>query len=164
MTGPLPAGTAPDPAGSTSVGPIDLVVDAGVAIKWYVPEVHEAEAKRVLDPAYSLHVPDLFYPEFGNIVWKKACLLKVPEITVDEGRDILDLLLGVALAVHPTAPLLKPAYEIAITPARPTVYDCCHLALADALGCRLMTADRKFYDALKTSPYGPRLLWVAAPI
>jgi predicted nucleic acid-binding protein len=59
---------------------------------------------------------------------------------------------------------LKLAYEIAITPARPTVYDCCYLALADTLGCRLVTADRKFYDALKGSPSGPRLLWVADPI
>ena len=62
-----------------------------MAIKWYLPEAHEAEAKRVLNPAFTLHVPDLFYPEFGNIVWKKARLLKVPEITEDEGRDILDL-------------------------------------------------------------------------
>ncbi|MBV8312361.1 MAG: type II toxin-antitoxin system VapC family toxin, partial [Planctomycetaceae bacterium] len=90
MTGPLTAGTAPGPAGSTSPGPIDLVVDAGLAIKWYVPEVHEAEAKRFLDPAFTLHAPDLFFPEFGNMVWKKARLLQVPEVTEDEGRLILD--------------------------------------------------------------------------
>ncbi len=38
----------------------DFVVDAGVAIKWYVPEIHEREAKRFLDPTYMLHVPELF--------------------------------------------------------------------------------------------------------
>ena len=103
-------------------------------------------------------------PSSAILSGRRRRLLKAPEITEDEGRDILDLLLGVQLTVHPTAPLLKPAYEIAITPARPTVYDCCYLALADALGCRLVTADRKFHDALKTSPYGPRLLWVADPI
>jgi len=164
MTGPLPAGTAPGPAGSTSPGPIALVVDAGLAIKWYVPEVHEAEAKRFLDLAFTLHAPDLFFPEFGNIVWKKARLLRVPEITEDEGRLILDLILDVSLTVHPTAPLLKLAYEVAVTPARPTVYDSCYLALADTLGCRLVTADRNFYDALKGTSYGARLLWVADPI
>jgi predicted nucleic acid-binding protein len=144
--------------------PNHFVVDAGVAIKWYVPETYDAEAKRFLDPAFTLHVPDLFYPEFGNVVWNKACLLKPPEMTVDEGREILDLLLGVSLTVHPTAPLLKFAYEIAVTPARPTVYDCCYLALANALGCRLVTADQAFYNALKGSPHGSRLLWIADPI
>jgi predicted nucleic acid-binding protein len=140
------------------------VIDAGVAIKWYVPEVHEAEAKRFLDPAIRLHVPELFYPEFGNIVWKKARLLKAPEITEAEGRDILDLLLGVSMTVHPMAPLLKAAYDLAVSPARPTVCDACYLILAVALGCRLVTADRPFYDALQGGPYGPRLLWVADPI
>ena len=85
-----------DPGRRPSVNPTNFVVDAGVAIKWYVPEVHEADAKRFLNPAFTLHVPELFYPEFGNILWKKARLLKTPEITEAEGRDILELLLGVA--------------------------------------------------------------------
>ena len=35
---------------------------------------------------------------------------------------------------------------------------------AVALDCRLVTADRIFYNALGTSPHGPRLLWVAEAI
>src|SRR5207244_13349635 len=110
-------------------------------IKVYLPAVHEAEAKRFLDPAFALHVPELFFPEFGNILWRKARLLKRPEITVDEGRDILRLLLGVALTAHPMTPLLEAAYNIAVGPERPTVYDGCYLVLARWLGCRLVTAD-----------------------
>jgi predicted nucleic acid-binding protein len=154
---------APATAAEASAGPISLVVDAGVAIKWYVPEVHNAEAKRLLDPSYTLHVPDLFYAEIGNIVWKKARLLKTPEITVDEGRQILDLVLGVPVTVHPIAPLLKSAYELAVSPARPTVYDCCYLALAERLNCPLVTADRVFHDALQGTPHRPHILWVADP-
>jgi predicted nucleic acid-binding protein len=153
MTGPTPG-----------VSVVELVVDAGVAIKWYVPEVHDAEAKRLLDPSCRLHVPELFFPEFGNIVWKKARLLKRPEITEQEGRDILGLLLGVDLDVHPMSPLLQPAYDIAVGPECPTVYDCCYLVLAEMLGCRLVTADRAFYDALKGGAHGPSLLWVADPL
>jgi predicted nucleic acid-binding protein len=33
----------------------DLVLDASVAIKWYVPEVHTAEALRFMAPAYAMH-------------------------------------------------------------------------------------------------------------
>jgi predicted nucleic acid-binding protein len=164
MTGAAHAGGVADPPRALFSTPTDFVVDAGVAIKWYVPELHDAEAKRVLDPAFTLHVPELFYPEFGIVVWKKACVRKPPEITVDEGRDILDLLLGVSLSVHPTAPLLRFAYEIAVTLPRPTAYDCFYLALANALRCRLVTADQAFHNALKGSSHGPRLLWVADPI
>ncbi len=141
----------------------DLVVDAGVAIKWYIPEIHEIEAKRFLDPTYTLHVPDLFFPEFGNIIWKKARLLKVPEITEQVGRQIVELLLSVSLTVHTVAPLLKFAYELALGPKRATVYDCCYLASAIALGCRLVTADRLFYEAFIGGPYGAHMLWVADP-
>ena len=144
--------------------PTDFVVDAGVALKWYVAEPLEAEAKRLLDPACTLHVPELFFAEFANILWKKARLLKAPELTIDEGRDILGLLAGVPLTAHPMAPLLEAAYDLAIGPERMTVYDCCYLALARAMDCRLVTADRPFYDALVGSPHGRHLHWVADPL
>ena len=46
----------------------DFVVDADFAVKWYVPEVHEVESKQFLNPTLTLHVPELFFPEFGNIL------------------------------------------------------------------------------------------------
>jgi predicted nucleic acid-binding protein len=141
-----------------------FVVDAGVAIKWYVPESDDAEARRFLDPGFELHVPELFFPEFGGVIWKKSRALKIPEMTTDEGLDTIRLLLGVTLTTHPMAPLLEAAYEIAVGPERPNVYDCCYLVLAEALGCRLVTADRAFYNALKAGRHGPYLLWVADPI
>ncbi len=159
-----PVDSSSNGGASHTLGITDLVVDAGVAIKWYIPEIHEHEAKRFLDPAFTLHVPNLFFSEFGNIVWNKARLLKVPEITAEEGREIIGLLLGLSLAVHPMAPLLTAAYELALGPKHATVYDCCYLALACALGCRLTTADRVFYDAFVSGPYGANLLWVADPI
>jgi len=49
-----------------------LIVDANVAIKWFLPEIHKNEALRLLNPRYSLHVPNLFLLEFGNVVCKKV--------------------------------------------------------------------------------------------
>ena len=49
-----------------------LVVDASVVIKWHVAEIHADAALRLLeDDAPALHVPDLMFPEVGNILWKK---------------------------------------------------------------------------------------------
>ena len=147
-----------------SVNQTNFIVDAGVAVKWYVPEVHEADAKRFLSADFILHVPDLFFPEFGNIIWKKARLLRTPEISEAEGYAILELLAEVALTVHPMAQLLKAAFELAMSAARPTVYDSYYLVLAKTLNCRLVTADRVFYESLNIGPFGPYLLWVADPI
>ncbi len=147
----------------SSVNPTNFVVDAGVAVKWYVPEVHEADAKRFLSPVFTLHVPELFFPEFGNIIWKKARLLKTPEISEAEGRAILELLEGVALTVHAMAQLLKAAFDLAMSAARPTVYDSYYLVLAKTLNCRLVTADQVFYESLNAGPFSPYLLWVTDP-
>ena len=163
VTPPVSGPGANGGAGASTLGANDLVVDAGVAIKWYIPEVHEAEAKRLLSPTCTLHVPELFFPEFGSIVWKKARLLKVPELTEEEGRDILRLLLAVDLEVHPMAPVLEPAYTIAVGPDARR-FTTVAILPALLLGCRLVTADRAFYDALKGGPHGAHLLWVADPL
>ena len=49
-----------------------FVVDASVAIKWWVPEVHSADALRYLDPDIGREAPDLLLAEAGNILWKKV--------------------------------------------------------------------------------------------
>jgi predicted nucleic acid-binding protein len=48
-----------------------FVVDASVGIKWYVPEVYDADARRLQAPAHELHVPTLWDVETANILWKK---------------------------------------------------------------------------------------------
>ncbi len=42
------------------------VVDASVAVKWFVPEAHSDSALRLRDQAHTLHVPAFFTLEFAN--------------------------------------------------------------------------------------------------
>jgi predicted nucleic acid-binding protein len=63
----------------------EYVIDASVAIKWFVPEILEAAAKRWLDPSHILYAPDLLASEFGNILWKKT---RQKEITEVEAKRI----------------------------------------------------------------------------
>jgi len=76
------------------------VLDASVAAKWFLPASGETlteEALRLLegyvkgDPQFL--VPDLFWPEFGNILWKAVRLGRIsresvasnaPLVTADE--------------------------------------------------------------------------------
>jgi predicted nucleic acid-binding protein len=51
------------------------VVDASIAIKLYIPEVHSPEAVRFFSDDHELIIPEFMLAEFANIVWKKAALL-----------------------------------------------------------------------------------------
>jgi predicted nucleic acid-binding protein len=47
-----------------------LVVDASLAIKWFIDEPDSAEALAVL--RHPISAPDLLAPECANILWKKV--------------------------------------------------------------------------------------------
>lgn len=127
---------------------IKIVVDASVAIKWYVPEIHSAAAVLLLEGDFILCAPDLIGPELANVVWKKV---RRTEISREEGNEILAAFDRLPLELAPTRPLLAAAFEAAVTLDR-AVCDCLYLALAVAQNCPLFTADRKFHSAVLTSP------------
>jgi predicted nucleic acid-binding protein len=132
------------------------VVDASVAIKWYIPEIHADAALGFLDDNYDLVAPDLVLAEFGNIVWKKC---RSGEIAETEAYALLAAFEAVPLRIFYLENLLKPAFELAIGLGR-TVYDCLYLALAVHLHCRMVTADRRFYDVVEAGPYAGNIRWV----
>ena len=51
-----------------------VVVDASVAVKWFLPEIHSGAALRYLDDDCERLAPDLLYVEFGNVIWKMLSL------------------------------------------------------------------------------------------
>ncbi len=133
-----------------------IVVDASVAVKWFVPEIHSDAAATWLDRGYDLLAPDLIFSEVGNIVWKKIARR---EIGPHEGRLILRGFASVPLAAHATRSLLPLAFEIAVGLKR-TAYDAMYLALAVAEDSIVVTADRKLYEAVAGSVLRRQIYWV----
>jgi predicted nucleic acid-binding protein len=133
-----------------------LVVDASVAIKWYLPEIHADAAIRCLDEKYDLLVPDLFLAEFGSILWKKC---RIGEVTHTEALTIFSALWKVPIKKYRLEELIMPAFELA-TGLDKTIYDSIYLALAVFEDCKLLTADRKFYDVVSVSSYSENIRWV----
>jgi predicted nucleic acid-binding protein len=133
-----------------------VVVDASVAAKWFLPEVHSDAAARLLDPAIALYAPDLIVPEFGNILWKK---IRRAELTRDEAREILRAFVALPLELRPSSILLSAAFELAGELDR-SVYDSLYLALAVAEECAVVTADAKFHSVLAASSLANHVRWV----
>jgi predicted nucleic acid-binding protein len=133
-----------------------FVVDASVAIKWFLPEIHSDAALRLLAEQHTLHAPDLIFSEFGNVLWKRV---RKNEICKNEANAILEGLLTLHLQAQPSQLLIPLALEIACGENR-TVYDSLYLAAAISLESWLVTADAKFYRVLSKGPFSAHLLWV----
>jgi len=134
----------------------DLVVDASVAIKWFLPEIHGEAALRLLEGQYTLRAPDLIFSEFGNVLWKR---FRKGQISRKEAIVTTEALLALSLQVESSQSLIPAALEIACSAHR-TVYDSLYLAVAIAHQCRVVTADSKLHNALKKGALSAHLLWV----
>src|SRR5205085_5475716 len=88
-----------------SIPIVDVVVDASVAVKWFVPEDNSAEALLLLDARFRRHVPVLLQTEVAQTVWKKVYQRR--ELDAVDGRDILDSLMITSMEIHPVTPLLE---------------------------------------------------------
>lgn len=133
-----------------------FVVDANVAIKWVLPEIYSPAAKRLKNSNYQLLVPDFFFPEIGNVLWKKV---QRSEITLVEAQEDLEALSGLPLQICPSFPLMSIALTIAVR-VQQAVYDCVYLSLAVNNQCQMVTADERFYNALKSDVLFSYLCWV----
>jgi predicted nucleic acid-binding protein len=136
------------------------VVDASVGIKLFVPENGSQQADRLFnrlaaDPPASYFVPDLFYIECANILWKYVQRFGYP--LENARQDVHDLQ---ALALHdvPTADLAAEALELALE-LNITAYDACYAALARRLELPLVTADDFLARKLAASGINVLSLW-----
>ncbi len=128
-----------------------FVVDASVAAKWFLPSVNETlvdEAVQLLtdyaEDKVRFIVPDIFWAEFGNILWKAVrqgrWLRNAAESAISSLREQ-------RLPTTPSKDLLTEALNIALTFDR-TVYDSLYVALAWTRGSELITADERLANAL----------------
>ena len=133
-----------------------FVVDASAGIKWYVPEIYDADARRLQAPAHELHVPTFWDVETDNILRKKK---RRGELSRADAVDILTKIIALPLVRHPQAPLLPAAFDLADRLQR-TVYDCVYLALAIQLGAKMVTADLRLYNALQGTLEASYMCWI----
>jgi predicted nucleic acid-binding protein len=135
---------------------MNVVVDASVAIKWFVPEPLSNEAERLLEGADTLFAPDFLLIEFSNIIWKKVGL---GELGRGDGDAALAALRSGPVDLVAATPLVERALHLAHEIEHP-LYDCLYLATAEAVAATVATADRRFFDRCSFSTMQPRIAWL----
>ena len=128
-----------------------IVLDASVAVKWFLPEKVEtlaAEALALLGRCgkneLRIIVPDLFWVEFASVLWKAIRRGNFPKASADAA---LASLKRFDFPTVPSPKLLDNAFEIATAYGR-TVYDSLYVALAVQTNSQLITADERLANSL----------------
>lgn len=141
---------------------MNLVIDASVLIKLFVPEVLSDRAERLLASVekedIDLLAPDLIYPEAGNVLWKKQ---RLKELTRSEAEEITNAILLLPLKIGASRSLLPLAVDLAVIYGI-TVYDASYLSLAKVYETTLLTADRKLVDRLAKTDLRNSITWLGS--
>lgn len=135
---------------------MNLIVDASVAIKWFVAEPYAEYADR-LQQQPDLYAPDFMLLECSNTLIKKV---RRGELLQFDADAIQLALLDAPIQFSEWQDLMLEATQVSHQTFR-SLYDCLYLVLARRLEGRMVTADRKHYQALKDHPeWQNHLLWV----
>jgi predicted nucleic acid-binding protein len=128
-----------------------FVVDASVGLKWCLPQDEEdfiPQAKELLHSFLAKDldflVPDLFWVEIGNALWK---LIRRKKLSPDAASASLTTLRDLEISTVPSYRLVVHALDLAVQYDR-TVYDSVYVALARESSIELVTADERLANAL----------------
>jgi predicted nucleic acid-binding protein len=139
-----------------------FVLDASVALKWTLPPANEpyvAESLHLLRQytkgQISFLVPDIFWAEIGNVLWKGARQRRWSDATAER---IASEMKAQNFPTAPSRAVMVAALKIALAYDR-SVYDCLYVALALQSKSEMITADERLANTL--AAYFP-VKWLGA--
>jgi predicted nucleic acid-binding protein len=127
-----------------------LVIDASVAVKWFLPEPDADRAASLLDGRHRLIAPDLLWIEVASVLWK---ITRRGSLTADEAQRILADAGAFPVEIIDSLDLLPDALRIANAADR-TVYDSLYVALAFREKGTLVTADDRLARGIAGTAWG----------
>lgn len=130
---------------------ITLILDASVAVKWALPAANEPLTdeslrlfQRYRDGEVDFVVPDIFWVELGNVLWKGARRGRWSRGDAENAAADFEARRFTTVS---SIALLSDALRIAFAYDR-SLYDCLYAALAVQAGADLITADERLANAL----------------
>lgn len=131
-----------------------LVVDASVALKWFVEEPCSEHAAALLSTGQVPAGPDLIVADVCNAAWKAVVSGTMTAEQQDHAASRLPAIFDELAALAPLA------VEISRTLGH-SAYDCFYLALAEQRGAIHVTADRQLLRRTSGTDWGGRITGLA---
>ncbi len=135
---------------------ISYVLDASVVVKWFIPEEHSESALKLREMDGRFYAPSFLTLEIGNVLAKKR---RRNELAPAEVEGIWQAFRQAPIRRHADETLVLAAFDLA-QQTHTTLYDNLYLALGIELNIPFVTADRKFYQAIRTTPYRRQVSWI----
>ncbi len=126
-----------------------LVVDASVALKWFVADSDSGSALALLETGEALIAPDLLIAELCSAAWR---LWRRREITREQVSIVAARTPYLFADNAPMDGLAARAAAIALNLDHP-VYGCFYLALAEREDVTMVTADRRLVSRVTGTPW-----------
>jgi predicted nucleic acid-binding protein len=123
----------------------DLVIDASVAVKWFVSEEGSDKADEVSASDYTLLAPRLIVIEVANALARKAIQNLITPVEAAEYVRTLPQFLAGLLDVED---LIEPALQNACSHRHP-IYDFVYVEAARRRDTRMLTANQKLIAKVK---------------
>jgi predicted nucleic acid-binding protein len=143
---------------------VNLVIDASVLVKLFIPEILSEKAQelsnRVTEGDLRLLAPDLIFAEVGNIIWKKH---RRKELIRSEAEEIVDAIVSVPLEIETSKVLLPFAVDLGLAYGI-TVYDALYVSLAKIHQTILVTADKKLVEIMGKTDFKKHVTWLGGSI
>ncbi len=133
------------------------VLDTNICIKQFIADPLTPKVNQLFDhlndPCAEFFVPDLFYIECANALWKyvRSKLYTAEQVQA----DITDLK-ALRFQVTSTKDLLTEAVQISLD-CGITAYDGCYVALSQQVSAPLLTLDERLVNSLASSRFDVRL-------
>lgn len=128
-----------------------IVLDAGVAAKWLLPPPREPlrrEAMALLERynwgQFEIFVPDLFWIEVANFLWKDV---RLGRCSAAEAQTALQKNSDYNFHTARSIFLLEKALDVAIAADR-AIHNCIYVALGAELKAEFVTAEERLANAL----------------
>ena len=138
------------------------IVDASVAVKWFVPEVGHERAAGLLNGVregnLELSAPDLMVLEFGSAMASKV---GAGLLSVNEATERLFGLTVMPVTLSSAVPLAPMALEIAAQSGI-TFYDSVYVAAARRTRASLITADMELVRCARRKGLGDLVIPLSA--
>ncbi len=132
------------------ISPLRYVIDTNIAIKLFIPDPLSAKAETLFlhlqNPQTQLFIPDLFYIEFTNVLWK---YVRAKQFSAEQTTIALDRIRAFPLEVTSTKSLMSEAMQISLD-CSISAYDASYIALSQRMNASLLTLDSKLVNALST--------------
>lgn len=132
---------------------MSLIVDASVALKWYVDEPGSGQAMALLERD-DLMAPAIITAEVGNAFWKR---IRRKASTLEQAAAALQRLPHDFYVVEPIDQLSDEALRSSVELGHP-IYDCFYLVLARREEAGLVTADRKLATLARSAEVRAELI------